>query len=513
MDERDHRETAATDMNNHRSAGATERGGAGTIETREREDGVQIPAAEMQRHASYDLSGYVFAWKGEVYRAVYPAAEERIRALFASGLVEALVDGGLMPGTELTDLRTDDCHLVIRHERIPVWTWPSEWSFDMLKDAACLVLRVNNVARRYGFQTIDAHGFNVTFHYERPLFVDLGSFVPIHRDFGSRRPGWRPLGEFVRTFLAPLRLWSLGAPAAARGALHGPQMPLAEYWRLRSVMLRLVPRRFLDLWELWYFRYKALNTISMEEFSVHASGSRRRLRLASVVRWAARRGLLVGSGVMLERLSRKVQRIRAPRTRTEWGTYHDGIVAGDRFEHIVGLLEKHSVRSVLDMAGNAGFLSRAIAERVPVEHVICADYDENAINALYRDLKRRPARVYPVLLNFAISVGDDKQRSAIDRLRADAVLALALTHHLVLTQGHTIEFVLQRLKRFANRLVLVEFMPLGLYSSKHDVVPTVPAWYTTDWFRTHFGRNFELLEETELERNRVLFVGAVRDES
>ena len=113
-------------------------------------------------------------------------------------------------------------------------------------------------------------------------------------------------------------------------------------------------------------------------------------------------------------------------------------------------------------------------------------------------------------MNFSISIGDSKFPSVDSRYRADMVIALAITHHLLLAQNLTIEFIMNRLKKFTNKYVAVEFMPMGLYSSEFDKVPNIPEWYNVDWFKKEFSKYFSLLEQKELDTNRIIFIGQIK---
>lgn len=466
-----------------------------------------IPLSETQRHSSYDPQGYLFRWNDALYRAIRPGFEEKVTTLFECGLVEELVSLGLFPKSEITGFSCGDCSLVIRHEKVPVVTLPFEWSFSMLKEAAKTVLEVNMIARKYGYQTLDAHGFNVLFFHGRPLFVDLGSFIKIEHDFNCARPGWRPYGEFIRFFLTPLKLWSQGYSFFARHSLHGDQVPQYHVWRLRNPLLRFVPARMLQRFEFLSHRYRALNTVKMAEFLEFVSLSDFKVKAGNVILALAKRKLLWFSGVNLQRLHHKIDRIRPPHVPSAWAAYQKELQLTERHRVLIELLQKYRVRTALDMAGNAGFLSRQIISQCAVDHVVCVDYDENAIDILFESLAKEPANITPALMNFSITVRDDKFESAVERFKSEAVLAMALTHHLLLSQSLTVDFVVDRLRQFSTKYVFVEFMPLGLYSSHHRKLPTVPEWYNLDWFRAHFERRFTLLEEEVLEKNRVLLVG------
>lgn len=465
-----------------------------------------IASSEIRRHRSYDQKGYVFRWRHQIYRAIYPNFEEDVRELWSCGLVETLIQAGLIPNSEITEYKTHDCNLVILHERVPVETIPSEWSFTMLRDAALVTLRVNRIARRHGYQTMDAHGFNILFHGSRALFIDLGSFVKIRNDFGCKNPGWRPYGEFTRSFYAPLKLWSRGSEYIARCALLGEQLPMWEYWRHRWPLLRLVPVRYLKQYEVLYYRYKGLNTIATEEFRRFVSVSSFRQRFGELVIRFAKVRLLFFSSINLERLERRVAKLKPPRVTSVWADYYSAFQWDDRFSHILNVITKYGPRTILDMGGNAGFLTKRIIVNTEVSHAICADYDQNAIDILYNSLEHHESRLYPVVLNFSISIADTKFPDSHERLKSEMVIALAVTHHLLLSQGLTLDFIFHRLEQYSERYVLVEFMPLGLYSSDYGQIPLLPSWYNLDWFRQGLKKHFILLDEKTLDKNRVLFV-------
>lgn len=469
-----------------------------------------LEAHEITRHPSYDQFGYVFTYDQCLYRAIYPPFEEDILRVFRSGLMDELIQNRLFPPSEVADFRTSDCNLVIRHEKVSVATFPFEWSFLMLKDAALTILKTNKIAQKYGYQIKDAHGFNVLFRYGEPLFVDLGSFVRIEEDFRHSNLGWWAYGEFMRYFYAPLVVWSRGDSFFARHALHGDQMPMRSFWRYQNPLWRLLPISFLDNLEFVYYKYKALNTRSIEALLQVASRDAMRERIAHGIIRFARRWPLPFSSVNLDKKFKQVKQLYRRHTSSKWGDYQSGMSISERHRYIIGWIKRLEVKTVLDLGGNAGLLARLILSETDVDHVICADYDENAIDSLYASLKEHPARIYPVLLDFGISITDTKLKPTQERFQSEAVLALALTHHLLLSQGMTIDFILQRLKDYSSKYVLVEFMPMGCYSSQKKKIPRIPEWYNVEWFRSMFEKYFDVLDESHVGENRILFIGQLR---
>lgn len=468
-----------------------------------------ISENQITKHLSYDSKGYIFDWNGKIYRAIYASYEKDIMELFQCGLIDELTNNDLFPRTEITKYKTVDCNLVIQHDKISVHTLPSEWSFSMLKDAALTTISVNIIARKYNYQTLDAHGFNILFHRGAPIYIDIGSFVKIENEFFCTKFGWRPYGEFMRSFFAPLKMWSLRESYFARHALYGEQIPMTTFWRFRSRFLRMIPIKWLMKFDFIYYKYKSLNTIPVGKFQRMASVSDSRKKIAKFVMWLARNKLLLFSSVDLEKLSCRIKKISKPRTPTVWANYHKETKNSDRYRFILSAIKKYKIRTLLDMAGNAGFLAYLINENCNVEHVICFDYDENAIDDLYDNIKDKKTTIVPCLQDFRISIMDTNFKTAHERFKSDAVVALALTHHLILSQGLTLDFIMARLRCFSCKYVFVEFMPLGLYDSRIGTIPVVPSWYKIDWFREGFEKYFTLLEEKELDANRILLIGKI----
>src|SRR5688572_2425977 len=109
-----------------------------------------------------DPAGHVFVADGTLYRQIEPAGREAYQLLMRSGLYDALVaDGLLLPHEEIE--AGESPGIVIRPERIPMVSYPYEWCFSQLRDAALLTLRVQRKALQLGMSLKDASAFNVQF--------------------------------------------------------------------------------------------------------------------------------------------------------------------------------------------------------------------------------------------------------------------------------------------------------------------------------------------------------------
>ena len=468
---------------------------------------MNIPESEVRfsRLSLVDI-GRVFWWRDRLFRAVTVDHSSRIQRLFDSGLVAKLVEDGLLAGSWITSYQLDGYGLVIEHDPIPTVTYPREWSFSMLRDAGKLVLRLNDAARRFGYQTKDCNGYNVLFRDDQPVFVDLGSFVEVD----PRRRTLLSHEEFQRAYYRPLRVWQLaGSHLGMRVTPRAMALLLSPeaYLRFRHPLLRLVT----DKWLVSAARVLAsLRTIEHNDLSRAVErypASSRALRLL-------KRLNLFAGGARIARQQQRLARMTRASGETTWSSYHDALSHGSatattpRFEAIVSRILALQLDDVLEIAGNQGVLSRRLKHSRPTMRVTCTDADDLAIDKGYQVASGRAEAVSWAVFNPFAYESSPLEVPPEVRFRAQAVLALALTHHLTLTQRFRLDYVLEVIGSYAERYVFIEFMPLGLYSNGH--APELPEWYSQAWFEEGFRKAFDLVEVVQLEPNRVLFVGAVR---
>jgi len=458
---------------------------------------------EFSDLSSIDDNGRVFFLDGRIFRAISEDASDRVRELFSCGLVSDLVESGILPETRITEHTLDGYGMVLEHKRCHPVTYPYEWSFSMLRDAALVVLRANLVAGKYGYQTKDCHGFNIVFDGTSPRFVDLGSFVKVTEGF----KGWLAFEEFLCFYYYPLRIWKDGNGFIARRMLQGnPAMPLVSYLLYRFPLCRILNHAWQEKMARLFLKLKVS---SPETLRKKDDGL-----LMNLARSLAARNLLPCMKVDLLAWLGKVEKLSLKKFATMWGGYHDefsrqgNIVPTPRFERIISLIRELNPASILELAGNQGILSTLLAEELPGTKVVCSDYDELAVDVMYRTTRERDGRISPVLLDFMYPVLTPTREHPAERLQSQLVLALAVTHHLLLTARLNIENVLRTIASYSSEYVMIEFMPLGLHDGKS--APPIPSWYTVDWFRSNFARQFELRLEEQLEENRILFVGRLR---
>ena len=152
-----------------------------------------------------DPSGFVFKYNEKIYRQINKCFANDFDSFISSGLYSALIEKGLLISHE--DVNTSDipytenCHRIILPKQIPYISYPYEWSFSQLKDAAILTLKVQAQSLKYGFSLKDASSYNVQFIGNELKFIDTLSFEP----YKEGEP-WIAYRQFCQHFLAPLAL-------------------------------------------------------------------------------------------------------------------------------------------------------------------------------------------------------------------------------------------------------------------------------------------------------------------
>ena len=151
-----------------------------------------------------DPSGFLFSREGVLYRQVNQVYAADFTRLMDSGLYDKLIKAGLLIPHVESDLKPAQPELafkVIRPERVPFISYPYEWSFGQLKDAALATLSIQKRALKLGMSLKDASAYNIQFYNGKPVLIDTLSF----ETYQEGEP-WVAYRQFCQHFLAPLAL-------------------------------------------------------------------------------------------------------------------------------------------------------------------------------------------------------------------------------------------------------------------------------------------------------------------
>jgi hypothetical protein len=442
-----------------------------------------------------DPSGFVFQREGTLYRQVNTVHRENYDHLMASGLYEKLVAAGLLiPHEETGDPVTADAYRVIRPEKVGFISYPYEWCFGQLKEAALATLRIQKTALDSGMSLRDASAYNIQFRGGRPVLVDTLSFERLREGLP-----WVAYRQFCQHFLAPLALMAyrdVRLGQLLRTNVDGIPLDLAA---------SLLPSRA---------RFRL--SLFLHLFS-HAKSQRRHAADAAGPRTEGRFTLRAFRG-LIDSLETAVRHLDWTPERSAWSGYYAEELgyAEEAFEHKKELVRKFveevAPGTVWDLGGNVGVFARiSSAQGIPT---VCFDVDPACVEANYRRVVAdRETDLLPLVLDLtnpspAIGWATRERQSLVERGPADMALALALVHHLAIGNNVPLPMVAAF---FADvcRWLLVEFVPKEdprvrrLLATREDVFPD----YSVEGFERAFAHRFHIERREEIRDSpRILYL-------
>jgi hypothetical protein len=408
------------------------------------------PVAPAQPHrASFrDPAGFIFARDGVLYRQVNLAGRADYDLLMSSGLYETLVrQGDLIPHEDVDPAVSIDgrASAVVRPARVGFISYPYEWCFSQLKDAALLTLRLQKAAVQHGMSLKDATAYNVAFDGGRAVWIDTLSFERL-------TPGkpWIAYRQFCQFFLAPLAAISyvdVRLLQLLRAYLDG--IPLDLVSRLLPASTRLRPGLLTHI-------------------HLQATAERKMAgRVPSPDRHNGATMSATASAGILDSLERTVQGLTWRPDKTTWGDYYEATNYTDSaFSHkreiVSEAIDRVAPSTLWDVGANDGTFSRIGSERgIPT---VAFDVDPVAVEKNYRRVRdTHEQHLLPLMLDLTNpSPGSgwahEERESFADRGPADLVLALALVHHLAIAHNVPLSRVAEFFARIARALV-IEFVP------------------------------------------------------
>ena len=199
-----------------------------------------IPSSEIKQPDLHsDTLGFTFVWQGHFLRGIFTQSMEVAKSYFETGFLNEITSKGLFPKTWISEYENKQFGMIIEHEMISPVLYATEWNFEMLKDAALMVLEIAQIGWKYGYNMVDCHKKNVLFKNNCPIYVDLGSFEK--RDKGST--GWNPYTSFLHSYYYLLSIWSSGATTIAKRMMApGLELNDKDYWVFKSLLFRWFPK-------------------------------------------------------------------------------------------------------------------------------------------------------------------------------------------------------------------------------------------------------------------------------
>ena len=437
-----------------------------------------------------DPSGYIFRVNNQIYRAINHSYSEDYQFLSSSGLLDKLFQDRLLVKHEeilLPEADGQGVFAIIKPETIPVITYPYEWGFSQLKEAALLTLKVLTQALEHDMILKDASAFNVQFRGYKPVFIDTLSF----QRYQVGQP-WLGYKQFCEHFLAPLCLT----------AYMGIEMQKLTRLSVDGISLEMTSK-LLPL-KTWFSTVPLfhihLHAKSNKFYSVDGKSDKKRARVS-------KRDLLA----MIDHLHNFISSLKLNKAyKTQWQDYdlqthytNDG--RGNKAKIIGKFVNQINARVIWDMGANDGFFSRAIAD--PERLILSMDLDPLALEKNFlQNQSQQKENIYSLVYDVANPSPDwgwaNKERSKLtDRSTPDAIMALAVIHHLVISNN--VPFV-EVANYFAqvSKWLIIEFVP-----REDEKINSLPATagkenYSRIGFEKGFSDYFEIVDEQVIKDSK-----------
>lgn len=451
-----------------------------------------MPQAEQHTASFRDPSGFLFSQGDILYRQINRSYADNYSHLMESGLYNRLVKAGLLiPHIEVEQVRAEsEAFKVIQPERVPFISYPYEWSFSQLKDAALTTLAIHKRALKFGMALKDASAYNIQFVNGKATLIDTLSF----EIYKEGRP-WDAYRQFCQHFLAPLALMAycdVRLSQLMRVYIDGVPLDLAS---------RLLPAR------------TRLNFGLLTHIHLHAVAEKR-FAGESVRQARVNRNALIG---LVESLEATVRKLSWRPGGTAWGNYYEISNYSDAaFEHKKQLVSEWVARlkpkHLWDLGANTGVFSR-VASASGV-FTVAFDIDPAAVEQNYLRVKKDKEQILlPLQLDLtnpspALGWANRERESFRERGPVDMVLALAVVHHLAITNNVPLPQLADFFAEMGKWLV-IEFVPKSdsqvqkMMSAREDIFPN----YRREGFEAAFSERFQIHESVSIhESERQLYL-------
>ena len=449
----------------------------------------------MNNTSFRDPSGFVFKHNNIIYRQINEVYKSDYEALMESGLYNDLTYNGLLISHKEVELeipKTDNYYKTICPEQIDFISYPYEWCFSQLKDAALLTLTIQKIALKYNMSLKDASGYNIQFKDGKPVFIDTLSF----EQYKKGKP-WVAYGQFCRHFLAPLALMSytdINLNKLLVTNIDGIPLELCK---------KLLPMK--ASFNLLIFIHLILHASALKK---HESDTKLKPVKISKKEMEA----------LIDTLITCVNGLKFPSVDTEWKDYYNNTnYTDDAFiqkENIIkNFIQRISPQTVCDLGANRGDFSRCITKDTSIK-CLSFDIDPAAIEKNYLTVKKNnEAQILPLITDLtnpspAIGFANDERHNFQARFETDAVLALALIHHLSISNNLPFENTAGFFKSLGKYLI-IEFVPKKdskvqiLLSSREDIFYN----YTQENFEKAYQKYYDILDKVDIPNSeRTLYL-------
>lgn len=445
-----------------------------------------------------DPSGFIFTYEGEIYRQVNNVYAQEYEHLMKSGLYDHLVKENLLiPHQEvpLQVTNNDEGFKTLKPQAIPFISYPYEWCFSQLKDAALTTLKIQKIALHYNMSLKDASAFNIQFYKGNPILIDTLSF-----EFYREDKPWIAYYQFCKHFLSPLALMSFVDFRMGRflgSNLDGIPLDLTS---------KLLPLRT-------YFNFGVLLHIKFHsKFQSHIKKHQITSRTLSKLSFN-KNSLLK----LIDNLESTIYNLKISKGDSVWSDYYNATKYSphsflQKKETVERYIELTRANSALDIGANIGLFSKLVSAKNIF--TVSIDSDHLSVEKNYLNTKiSKDENLLPLwidITNPSPSFGwaGKERASFLERGSFDLCLVLALLHHLIISNNLNLDQIAKFLYEHCKWLI-IEFVPKSDPNAQLLSVSRRNIYHDYDQylFERTFERFFQIVaRECIKDSERILYL-------
>lgn len=434
-----------------------------------------------------DPSGYVFEENNNIYRTVNNNTIDRYSKMKDSGLIDKLVkEKWLIPTWEVDKNSfslSNDVAFILQHKKLKVITYPYEWTPEQLKTAALFHLKFQLRLLDLNWTLSDATAYNIQFDIEtgEPIFIDTLSLIPYNDgDY------WKAQNQFCEQFLNPLLLSGFigfDFNPFYRGNIKGipvnviePMLGIRKYFSLTLLLNITIPAK-----------------IQRNQIKKTNQNKNTKSKIKNPLPKSAYISILKGLKKFIEKID--LDNL----DNSIWSDYSvnntyskENIKSKEEF--VYNFCKEVRPEVLWDIGCNSGHYSQ-VAICAGAKYIIGLDSDITALNRAYINMAKNKNPFIPIYFDAANPSPNQgwllkERKSIFERSYPDAIIALAVIHHLVIGNNIPIESCITFFLSIADKGV-IEFV------GKKDVTVIEMLQFREDIFKDYNYIYFKSLLEKE----------------
>lgn len=392
-----------------------------------------------------DTAARVVKKESGYYRYIFQEYKPAYEHLMQSGLYKELTQKGLLIEHQEVEIDTNDpkAYKLLYPTQISFQSYPFEWSYTQWKKAITAYIHINQIALQYGMILKDATPFNFYLTGGRAVMLDTSSFM-----FFNSGDKWIAYKQFCTEFLGPLTLmyyngqkWSRLTRTHLRGlplAFISKQLPIKSWFHLNTLLHIHLHARYTNKKNTE--GQKNNNGFSKEKISALFE--------------------MILSGLRCWKKPYQYPK--------NWFGYYQNDIESSKYlihkeQVITNWLKKIAPNTVVDLGANTGKFS-LIAGKI-ANKVIALEADDICVDGIEKEIQNQGIKnIDALVMDLAestsnIGVLNKEIKSIYTRAKSDVVLALAIVHHLHISDQLSFKQIAELLALYSNQYIIVEFVP------------------------------------------------------